>query len=206
MFAFDRKTHLSKHWFLYGIVCSILLALIYPELGLKEGHARKDDDLDGERNNQASSLLGPLRPEWTVKFLGTIVIFLFNGCSIRSEVTCRERERGSQVHSFERLGTLPNGTAISNSCAHPSVLVWHLSGAVRLSVEHLSAVHSSKSNCHRVAFHPCSYRLHSFIIDIYAESKLWELCHRPYRLLPLLCAPSAATMSVRLDREREKNA
>ncbi|UJR27294.1 hypothetical protein I4U23_008589 [Adineta vaga] len=64
MFVLNRKTHLSKYWFLYGIFLSILLAFIYPELGSKEG---------------------PLKPESTVKFLGTMIIFLLNGCSIRSE-------------------------------------------------------------------------------------------------------------------------
>jgi len=43
---------------------SIILAFIYPEFGSKEG---------------------PLKPEWTIKSFGTILIFLLNGCSIRSE-------------------------------------------------------------------------------------------------------------------------
>ncbi|CAF4018385.1 unnamed protein product [Rotaria sp. Silwood2] len=64
MIAFDRQTHLSKYWFLYGIFFSIILAFIYPEFGSKEG---------------------PLKPEWTIKSLGTIIIFLLNGCSIRRE-------------------------------------------------------------------------------------------------------------------------
>ncbi|CAF0851658.1 unnamed protein product [Rotaria sordida] len=64
MIAFDRQTHLSKYWFLYGIFFSIILAFIYPEFGSTEG---------------------PLKPEWTIKLLGTIIIFLLNGCSIRSE-------------------------------------------------------------------------------------------------------------------------
>ncbi|CAF0757206.1 unnamed protein product [Adineta ricciae] len=64
MFVLNRKAHLSKYWFLYGIFLSILLAFIYPELGSKEG---------------------PLKPDSTIKFLGTMIIFLLNGCSIRSE-------------------------------------------------------------------------------------------------------------------------
>jgi hypothetical protein len=38
MLVFNQKTHLSKHWFLYGIFLSIILAFIYPEFGSKEGH------------------------------------------------------------------------------------------------------------------------------------------------------------------------
>ncbi|CAF1676963.1 unnamed protein product [Rotaria magnacalcarata] len=64
MIVFNRKTHLSKYWFLYGIFFSIILAFIYPEFGSKEGL---------------------LKPEWTIKSLGTIIIFLLNGCSIRKE-------------------------------------------------------------------------------------------------------------------------
>lgn len=30
--------------------------------------------------------LGPLKPDATVKLLGTMIIFLLNGCSVRSEV------------------------------------------------------------------------------------------------------------------------
>jgi hypothetical protein len=38
MFALDRKQHLSKYWFLYGIFFSIIIAFIYPEFGSKEGY------------------------------------------------------------------------------------------------------------------------------------------------------------------------
>jgi hypothetical protein len=37
MLAFNRKAHLSKYWFLYGIVFAIILAFAYPEFGSKEG-------------------------------------------------------------------------------------------------------------------------------------------------------------------------
>ena len=42
------------------------------------------------RTNQGLTVfyyLGPLKPDWTIKLLGTMIIFLLNGCSIRSEVT-----------------------------------------------------------------------------------------------------------------------
>ncbi|CAF0735506.1 unnamed protein product [Didymodactylos carnosus] len=62
MKSFNNQ-HLAKYWFLYGVLILIILALIYPELGSNEG---------------------PLKPDITVKYGGIIIIFLINGCSIRS--------------------------------------------------------------------------------------------------------------------------
>jgi len=73
MFVLDRKQHLSKYWFLYGIFLSIMLAFIYPNFGSKDG---------------------PLKPDWTIKLFGTMLIFFLNGCSIRSEVNnCETKQK-----------------------------------------------------------------------------------------------------------------
>lgn len=82
MFILDQRKHLSKYWFLYGICLSILLAYIYPELGGKEGF----EFVIVTKMSTLRSSLGPLRPDWTIKLIGTMIIFLLNGCSIRSEV------------------------------------------------------------------------------------------------------------------------
>lgn len=37
MLTAQRKAHLLKHWFLYGILLAIVLAFAYPEFGSKEG-------------------------------------------------------------------------------------------------------------------------------------------------------------------------
>ena len=54
---------LSKHWFFIGVISVILLAYVYPSLGVKGG---------------------PLRPEISVKIVGVSLIFLNSGLSIKT--------------------------------------------------------------------------------------------------------------------------
>lgn len=54
---------LSKHWFFIGVISVILLAYIYPSLGVKGG---------------------PLRPEISVRIVGVSLIFLNSGLSIKT--------------------------------------------------------------------------------------------------------------------------
>lgn len=55
---------LRANWFLFGIIIAILLAYIYPPLGKKGG---------------------PIRPEYTVKYLAVGVIFLCSGITLRTD-------------------------------------------------------------------------------------------------------------------------
>jgi len=83
MFVIQRNEHLFKHWFLYGIFISIFLAFVYPQIGTNDGDRLTDR---WRWKETKCCLLGPLKPEWTVKSFGTMFIFFLNGCSIRSEV------------------------------------------------------------------------------------------------------------------------
>ena len=57
------QTFLAKQWFLLGVVSVILLAYVYPPLGVKGG---------------------PLHPEVSIKYVGVFCIFLNSGLSIKT--------------------------------------------------------------------------------------------------------------------------
>lgn len=60
----DITDYVRRHWFLVGILTCILLAAIHPHLGSKDG---------------------PLRPEFTVKYVAVSLIFLISGLSLKTE-------------------------------------------------------------------------------------------------------------------------
>nr|XP_022908426.1 sodium/bile acid cotransporter 7-B-like [Onthophagus taurus] len=72
-----------KNFLLVGIISSIFLAGIYPKLGSKNG---------------------PLKPEFTVKYLAVTLIFLLSGLSIKTE-NLFDALKQTRIHSFIQIFT-----------------------------------------------------------------------------------------------------
>ena len=75
---------LVKHWFLVGVVVSILLARAAPEVGAKDG---------------------PLLPEYTVKYGAVSLIFMISGLSLRTQ-QLSAAVRNVPLHAFVQGFTL----------------------------------------------------------------------------------------------------
>ena len=109
-------------------------------------------------------LLGPLKPEWTVKLFGTMLIFFLNGCSIRSEV---KRWMSDDRHRFRRasLGIVSNTSRVSNSSLHSNLFLRHLSDSIHIFLHDLSSIDVSISNRHWV-----NSPLFIFVLIVYRSS------------------------------------
>jgi sodium/bile acid cotransporter 7 len=77
-------TELRKKWFLLAVVVVILLAQLYPALGAK---------------------YGPIRPEYTVKYLAVSLIFFSSGLSLKTE-ELRQALSQVKLHIFIQSYTL----------------------------------------------------------------------------------------------------
>lgn len=97
-------------------------------------------------------LLGPLKPEWTVKSLGTMFIFFLNGCSIRSEVKDFSWTSNWQTLTNHK-GIISNTSWISNSFIYSNVFVHHLSDSLYIFLNNLSNIDVSISNSDWVNIH-----------------------------------------------------
>lgn len=83
-----HKPHISeqirKHWFLIGILVTIVLSSIHPDFGTKDG---KVVNLIQTYtfNVKIIYVLGPLNPEFTVKYVAVTLIFLISGLSLKTD-------------------------------------------------------------------------------------------------------------------------
>lgn len=84
LFSNMEISSLRKHWFLIGIVLSIMVAKWNPSLGAKGGL---------------------LKPEYSVKYLAVSLIFFNSGLSLRSEELTEAMTR-VKLHSFVQCFTL----------------------------------------------------------------------------------------------------
>ena len=94
---FSLAEEIKKRWFLLSIMLVITLANVYPPLGAKNGNFVLNIYIIimpiiinffcySRKFKTFCSFAGPLRPEYTVKYIAVSLIFFNSGLSLKTEV------------------------------------------------------------------------------------------------------------------------